>query len=100
MQDPVQPGLEVRARSVLVEGTERLGDRLLDQVLGVAGVTGVTQGSGVEPVQVGQYLGLETRPALRVGELLADRRPVLVAWIPLIDALAERRVTRGLLGLG
>ena len=39
-QDPEQPGLQVRARLELVEGRIRLGEGLLDQVLGIGRVAG------------------------------------------------------------
>jgi len=38
-QDPVEPSLEIGAGLVLMEGCERLGERLLDEILGVSGVS-------------------------------------------------------------
>jgi len=60
-QDPVQPRLEVRARLILVEGGEGLGERLLDQVLGIRRVTRHPQGSRVQLVEEGQRLAFEAR---------------------------------------
>ena len=76
-QDPVEPGLEVGAGPVLVEGAEGLGVGVLHEVLGIGPVTGHTQGGAVELVEVGQGLGLETGgPG---GLVLIGRRPVQIA---------------------
>src|SRR5690625_1462126 len=63
-QDAIEPGPEVRPLLVLVERSERLGERLLYQVLGVAGITRHTQRRGVQLVEVGQRVAFETRSTL------------------------------------
>src|SRR5207344_1766098 len=69
-QDPVQPGLEIRALLELVKRSVGLRVSLLDQVLGVRGVAGHPQGSGIELVEVLERVPLESRSALvlRLGD--------------------------------
>ena len=63
-QDPVEPGLEISAGLVLVEGCERLGERLLDEVLGVGRVARRPKRCAVELVQERHRLSLEPRDPL------------------------------------
>ena len=55
----------------LVEGRVRLGERLLNQVLGVRGVAGHPQRGGVQLIEVRQDILLEALSSLR--ERLRDR---------------------------
>ena len=64
-EDPVQPGLEVRALLELVEGGVRLQVRLLDQVLGVGRVARHPHRGRVELVEERHRVPLEAGPALR-----------------------------------
>jgi len=74
-QNPVEPSLEVGAGLVLVEGRERLGEGLLDEILGVGRVARRAQCSAVELVQEGHCLDLEAHGPLceRLGAQVKDR---------------------------
>ena len=63
-EDAVHPRLEVGAGLVLVERGVRLGVGLLEQVLGVGRVARGAHRGGVELVEQGQCLALETGLAL------------------------------------
>src|SRR5690606_9471240 len=58
-EDPVQPRLEVGALTELVVGGERLGDGLLDEILGVGRVAGQPHGGRVELLGHGHDVPLE-----------------------------------------
>jgi hypothetical protein len=75
-EDAVQPGLEVRARLVLVERRERLGEGLLDEVLGVGGIAGHPQRGRVQLVEVLEGIALEALGPLLSG--LRRRRSTLL----------------------
>ena len=63
-QDAEQPRLQVGARLELVERRVRLGERLLDQVLGIRRVPRHPQPGRVELIQVRQHVVLEALAAL------------------------------------
>ena len=63
-QDPEQPRLQVRPGLELVERRVGLGERLLDQVLGICRVPRHPQPRRVELIQEGQHIMLETLAAL------------------------------------
>ena len=73
-EDLVEPGLDVGPALELVEEAEGPEDRVLDQVLGVAGVLGQPQGGCVEAVEVRQRQRLELPTARLDGSV--DRQVV------------------------
>jgi hypothetical protein len=62
-EDAVEPSLEVSAGLGLMERGAGRGERLLDQLLGIAGVAGHQQPQAIEPTQVRQRVTLEARRA-------------------------------------
>ena len=79
VEDREEPGADVGARLVAVEGAVGAQEGLLDQVLGVVGVPGHPIGGPVEGPQVGKRFGLEPflacQSALREGPSRGKRRP-------------------------
>ncbi len=84
-QDPVQPGLEVGALGELVEGGERLDERLLDEILGVGRVAGHPHRRRVELIEEGQRVALEPSPALLGGLFPRSARGRLVGCHPALS---------------
>ena len=60
-EDAIEPGLEIGAGFELMEGDERLGISILNQVLGIVRVLGVAKSRGIKLVCKLQGIALKAR---------------------------------------
>src|SRR5699024_11651409 len=62
-ENAVQPRLEVRSRFELMERTESLGEGLLNEVLGIRGISGHPQCRGVELIEKRKHIPQDRKSA-------------------------------------